>query len=149
MRRRRKTADGPGAGRSRLKYDDGTPVWVPAAIGAFERDPATRPSVLVRQHPARAGLRPDPPLPAHHGRAGHQAALHPQGHGHGDPGSSARRTRRRAIPRKGELGRRYSNFGHYVDRKTGEFVLLVAEEPRVTWDDYWSDCIRFRVKVRG
>jgi len=28
-------------------------------------------------------------------------------------------------------------------------VLLVAEEPRVTWDDYWSDCIRFRVKLRA
>jgi hypothetical protein len=51
--------------------------------------------------------------------------------------------------RKGELGRRYSNFGHYVDRKTGEFVLLVAEEPRGTWEDYWSDTIRFRVRLKG
>jgi len=52
-------------------------------------------------------------------------------------------------PKKGELGRRYSNFGHYVDRKTGEFVLLVAEEPRVTWDDYWSDTIRFSINLKG
>ena len=52
-------------------------------------------------------------------------------------------------PKKGKLGRRYSNFGHYVDRKTGEFVLLVAEEPRVTWDDYWSDTIRFRIGLKG
>jgi hypothetical protein len=36
-----------------------------------------------------------------------------------------------------------------VDRKTGEFVLLVAEEPRLTWDDYWSDTIRFRIKLKG
>ena len=50
---------------------------------------------------------------------------------------------------KGELGRRYSNFGIYVDRVTNEFVLMMAEEPKIDWDDYTSDCIRFRVRVHS
>lgn len=130
-----------------LKYDDGTPVWVPAAISVFERDPATgrvfwfaniQPGPVYGQTPRypltvaefdteRLCIKKDSvaliqDLPPDAPRAGD--------------------------PAKGELGRRYSNFGHYVDRETGAFVLLVAEEPRVSWDDYWSDCIRFRVRVR-
>jgi hypothetical protein len=49
---------------------------------------------------------------------------------------------------KGELGRRYSNFGHYVDRKTGEFVLMMGEEPKISWDDGTADCVRLRVRIR-
>ncbi|MCX7824608.1 MAG: glycoside hydrolase [Verrucomicrobiae bacterium] len=130
-----------------LKYDDGTPVWVPAAISAFEREPGSGrvfwfgniqpgpvcgqipryPLTMAEFDPKRLFILKDSvtviqDLPPGAPKAGD--------------------------PRKGELGRRYSNFGHYVDRRTGEFVLLVAEEPRVTWDDYWSDCIRFRIKLK-
>jgi hypothetical protein len=131
-----------------LKYDDGTPVWVPAAISAFERDPASGRVFWF------ANIQPNPVYG--------QIPRYPLTMAEFD-------TRRLCIlkdsvtviqdlppgapkagdPRKGELGRRYSNFGHYVDRKTGQFVLLVAEEPRVTWDDYWSDTIRFRIKLKG
>jgi hypothetical protein len=130
-----------------LRYDDGTPVWVPAAIGAFERDPATgRAFWFANIQPGPVyGQIPRYPLTMAEFDTRRMCllkdsvtviqALPPGAPQAGDP-------------RKGELGRRYSNFGHYVDRRTGEFVLLVAEEPRVTWDDYWSDCIRLRIKLR-
>lgn len=130
-----------------LKYDDGTPVWVPAAISVFERDPACGrvfwfaniqpgpvygqipryPLTMAELDPVRLCILKDSVTVIQDLPAGAPQA--------GDP-------------KKGELGRRYSNFGHYVDRRTGEFVLLVAEEPRVTWDDYWSDTIRFRIKLK-
>jgi len=131
-----------------LKYDDGTPVWVPAAIAAFERDPATGRVFWF------ANIQPEPvygqipryPLTMAEFDTKRLCILKDsvtvvQALPVGAP--------RAGDPKKGELGRRYSNFGHYVDRKTGEFVLFVAEEPRVTWDDYWSDTIRFRIKLRG
>ncbi len=43
-------------------------------------------------------------------------------------------------------GRRYSNFGKYRDRITGEFVLMLAEEPKTRWDDGTADCLRYRLK---
>lgn len=130
-----------------LKYDDGTPVWVPAAISVFERDPGTgRVFWFANIQPGPVyGQTPRYPLTVAEFdterlciRKDSVASIQDL-----PPGAP-----RAGDPAKGELGRRYSNFGHYVDRETGEFVLLVAEEPRVSWDDYWSDCIRFRVRVR-
>jgi hypothetical protein len=130
-----------------LKYDDGTLVWVPAAIGAFEREQTTGRVFWF------ANIQPEPVYG--------QIPRYPLTMAEFDtrrlcllkdsvtviqalpPGAP-----RAGDPKKGELGRRYSNFGHYVDRQTGEFVLLVAEEPRTSWDDYWSDCIRLRIKLR-
>ncbi len=130
-----------------LKYDDGTPVWVPAAISVFERDPASDRVFWF------ANIQPEPvygqipryPLTIAELDTKRLCILKDSVTVIQDlpPGAP-----RAGDPKKGELGRRYSNFGHYVDRQTGEFVLLVAEEPRVTWDDYWSDTIRFRVKVK-
>lgn len=136
------------SGTRPLTYDDGSTVWVPAAISVFERDPATGrvfwfaniqpgpvygqipryPLTIAEFDPRRLCLLKDSVTVVQDLPPGAPQA--------GDP-------------KKGQLGRRYSNFGHYVDRKTGEFVLLVAEEPRVTWDDYWADCIRLRVKVKS
>ena len=130
-----------------LEYDDGTPVWVPAAIAAFERDPATgRVFWFGNIQPGPVyGQIPRYPLTIAELDTKRLCILKDTVTVIQDlpPGAP-----QAGDPRKGELGRRYSNFGHYVDRKTGEFVLLVAEEPRVTWDDYWSDCIRFRVKLK-
>jgi hypothetical protein len=130
-----------------LKYDDGTPVWVPAAIAAFERDPATgRVFWFANIQPGPVyGQIPRYPLAMAELDTRRLCILKESVTVIQDlpPGAPSA-----GDPRKGQLGRRYSNFGHYVDRKTGEFVLLVAEEPRATWDDYWSDCIRFRVKLR-
>jgi hypothetical protein len=130
-----------------LKYDDGTPVWVPAAISVFQRDPATGRVFWFANIQSEPVYGQIPRYPLTMAELDTRRlcilkdsvtviqALPPGAPQAGDP-------------KKGELGRRYSNFGHYVDRTTGEFVLLVAEEPRQTWDDYWSDCIRFRIKLR-
>ena len=131
-----------------LKYDDGTPVWVPAAIGVFERDPASgRVFWFANIQPGPVyGQVPRYPLTMAELDTRRLCILKDTVSVIQDlpPGAP-----KAGDPRKGELGRRYSNFGHYVDRKTGEVVLLVAEEPRVTWDDYWSDTIRFRVALSG
>jgi hypothetical protein len=51
--------------------------------------------------------------------------------------------------KKGDLGRRYTNFGLYLDRETNEFVLSVAEVPRISSDDWEGDCVRFRIRMGG
>ena len=131
-----------------LKYDDGTPVCVPAAISVFERDPATgrvfwfaniQPEPVYGQIPRYPLTMAE--LDTHRLCILKDSVTVIQALPPGAPQAGD--------PKKGELGRRYSNFGHYVDRTTGEFVLLVAEEPRLTWDDYWSDCIRFRIKLKA
>ena len=130
-----------------LQYDDGTPVWVPAAISVFERDPASgRVFWFANIQPGPVyGQLPRYPLTMAEFDTKRLCILKDSVTIVQDlpPGAP-----QAGDPKKGELGRRYSNFGHYVDRRTGEIVLLVAEEPRVTWDDYWSDCIRFRIRVK-
>jgi len=129
-----------------LKYDDGTTVWVPAAIAVFERHPATGRVFWFAniQHGPVYGQIPRYPLTMAEFDTKRLCILKDSVTIIQDlpPGAP-----KAGDPKKGELGRRYSNFGHYVDRHTGEIVLLVAEEPRVTWDDYWSDTIRFRIKL--
>ena len=130
-----------------LKYDDGTPVWVPAAISVFERDPASgRVFWFANIQPGPVyGQIPRYPLTMAEFDTKRLCILKDSVTIIQDLPPNAPKA---GDPKKGELGRRYSNFGHYVDRRTGEIVLLVAEEPRVTWDDYWSDCIRFRIRVK-
>lgn len=131
-----------------LKYDDGTPVWVPAAIAAFVRHPETgRVFWFANIQPGPVyGQIPRYPLTMAELDVNRLCILRDSVTIIQDLPADAPRA---GDPKKGELGRRYSNFGHYVDRDTGEIVLLVAEEPRKTWDDYWSDCIRFRIRLVG
>ncbi len=130
-----------------LMYDDGTPVWVPAAISVFERDPVSgRVFWFGNIQPGPVyGQIPRYPLTMAELDTNRLCILKDTVTVIQDlpPGAP-----QAGDPKKGELGRRYSNFGHYVDRATGDFVLLVAEEPRVTWDDYWSDTIRFRIRLK-
>ena len=51
------------------------------------------------------------------------------------------------LPRGALKERRYSNFGHYVDRVTGEFVLTLPEEPKTTWEDYTGDAVRYKITL--
>ncbi len=131
-----------------LKYDDGSLVWVPAAISVFEREPTTgRVFWFSNIQPGPVdGQIPRYPLTMAEFDVKRLCLLKDTVTVIQDlpPGAP-----KAGDPKKGELGRRYSNFGHYVDRKTGEFVLLVAEEPRVTWDDCWADTIRFRIRRKG
>jgi hypothetical protein len=131
-----------------LKYDDGTPVWVPAAIAVFERHPATGRVFWfanIQREPVYGQI-PRYPLTMAEFDTKRLCILKDSVTIIQDLPSGAPKA---GDPKKGELGRRYSNFGHYVDRHAGEIVLLVAEEPRVTWEDYWSDTIRFRIKLNA
>lgn len=44
---------------------------------------------------------------------------------------------------------RFTNWGMYEDRETGELVLTLPVEPKVSWDDLTSDCYRYRVALNG
>ena len=52
------------------------------------------------------------------------------------------------MPQDAPERRRYSNFGGYVDRLTGEFVLTMPEEPRISREDYTADAIRYKIALR-
>ena len=43
--------------------------------------------------------------------------------------------------------RRYTNFGFYEDRVTKEIVLTLPEQPRISKQDFTSDCYRYRIAV--
>lgn len=49
--------------------------------------------------------------------------------------------------RDGVERRRYTNFGHYEDRQTGEIVLTLPEQPKTSWQDFTADCYQYKVKV--
>ena len=129
-----------------LKYDDGSMVCVPASLAAFEKDPKTGRAFWFANILSKpvTGQIPRYPLTIAELDMKRLCILKDsvtviQGLPKGAP---------EANEEIGELGRRYSNFGHYVDRVTGEFVLMMAEEPKINWDDHTSDCIRFRIKRR-
>jgi len=44
---------------------------------------------------------------------------------------------------------RYTNWGSYEDRLSGEIVLTLPEEPRTSWEDLTSDCYRYRIEMGG
>jgi hypothetical protein len=52
-------------------------------------------------------------------------------------------------PEGAPANRAYSNFGHYVDRMTGEIVLMVAERPMINDLDFRADTLRLRILVHG
>jgi len=42
---------------------------------------------------------------------------------------------------------RFTNWGSYQDRDTGEIVLTLPEQPRTSWEDLTSDCYRYRIAL--
>ena len=131
-----------------ITYDDGGPVFVPAAFSVFLKSPRTGkiwwfmnildhgvyaqyprcPLVMVELDTERLCLirstqRVVQDLP---------------------PGASPCTSE---LPKNDEeCGRQYTNFGSYVDRETGEMVIVVTEMPRTTWAEFTSDVILIRVR---
>jgi hypothetical protein len=128
-----------------LKYDDGSMVCVPASLAAFEKDPKTGRAFWFANILSRLvyGQIPRYPLAIAELDTKRLCIIKNSVTVIQDLPKGAIA----ANEETGELGRRYSNFGHYVDRATGEIVLMMAEEPKVDWDDHTSDCIRFRVRL--
>jgi len=132
---------------SPLTYDDGGPVYVPAAYSTFLRSPRTGKIYWfanILDHPVCAQY-PRCPLS--------MAEFDPQrlclirdsvqvvqGLPPGAPPCT------NELPTTDEeCGRQYTNFGAYVDRQSGEMVILVSEMPKSTWREFTSDSIQIRI----
>ena len=44
-------------------------------------------------------------------------------------------------------GRRYSNWGWYEDSVTKELVLVMADQPNISWEDWTSDNYEYRITI--
>ena len=128
-----------------LSYEDGQPVWVPASIARFMTDPRTGRIFWfanILDHPVYGQI-PRYPLA--------MAELDPERLCLIRETVSVIQDLPPGAPAAGdgsyELGRRYSNFGYYVDRASGEFVIMAAEEPKTTWEHPEADCYRWRVQL--
>ena len=51
------------------------------------------------------------------------------------------------LPDGAPANRSYTNFGHFVDKATGECVLTPAEMPKFSVKDFRADTVRYRIKV--
>lgn len=122
-----------------LCYEDGAMVCAPASLSAFETDPRTGriywfanildkpvtdqlpryPLVMAELDPKRLCLIKDSV------------------------------TVIQDLPDDAPANRSYTNFGHYVDRVTGEFVLTMAEMPKYSVKDFRADTVRYRIKVNS
>jgi len=120
-----------------LCYEDGSMVCVPASLSAFEKHPRTGKIYWfsnIQDRPI-TGSMPRYPLT--------MAEL--------DPNRICilkhSVTVIQDLPKGAPANRTYSNFGHYVDRVTGEFVLMMAEKPLINDRDFRADSVRFRIHV--
>lgn len=133
---------------SPLVYDDGRPVYVPAAYSAFLRSPRTGNIYWfanILDHPVYAQY-PRCPLS--------MAQFDPQQLClmkdtvrvvQGLPPGAPKCTNELPTTDE-ECGRQYTNFGAYADRHTGEMVILVAEMPKTTWREFTSDAIKICIR---
>lgn len=129
-----------------LRYDDGTPVHVPASYSAFLRSPRTGKAYWfanILDHPVYAQY-PCYPLVMAEFDPERLCLVKDSLYVIQDlPGG--------ALPCTNELPwcdaeceRQYTNYGAYVDRETGEFVLTMPEIPRLSWQEFTSHCIQLR-----
>lgn len=125
-----------------LAYEDGSPVWTPASVHRFFVSSRTGKIYLI------ANILPGPVFA--------QTPRYPL--------SIAEFDIDRAVVLKGTVqvlqdrpvgapeDRRYTNFGEYEDRETGELVLLLPEHPQhknyedlTDPADYTGDCLIYRI----
>lgn len=125
-----------------LRYDDGGQVWTPASLhGFFVSSKTGRAYLLANLLDAPVyGQCPRYPLCiAEFDRAQCRVL----------------RTTRQVIqdlPPGAPTDRRYTNWGQYEERRTGDLILLMPEQPkRMNYaemrkpEDMTSDCVRFRI----
>jgi hypothetical protein len=127
-----------------LAYEDGSPVWTPASVHRFFVSSRTGKTYLI------ANILPGPVFG--------QTPRYPL--------SIAEFDVDRAVVLKGSIqviqdrpagapeDRRYTNFGEYEDRETGELVLLLPEHPQhknyadlTEPGDYTGDCLIYRIRL--
>lgn len=131
-----------------ITYDDGRAVHVPAAYSAFLRSPRTGKiywfaNILDRAVPAQYPRCPLVMIELDPKRLCFIRATQKviQDLPPGAPACAS------DLPTTDEeCGRQYTNFGSYVDRETGEMVIVVPEMPKRSWAEFTSDCITIRVR---
>ncbi len=120
-----------------LAYEDRTPVWVPACPSEFLVSPRTGRIYWI------ANIQP---APVYRGIPRYPLTI-----AEFDPDNLCIvRDSVQTVydkPPDAPPQRRYSNWGSYIDRETGEFVLTLPEEPKTSWDDYTGDAVRFRIAL--
>ena len=120
-----------------LCYEDGSMVCVPASLAAFERDPHTGKAYWfanILDHPVTKQT-PRYPLAMAEMDTDRFCLIKDSV------------TPIQDFPKGAPANRSYTNFGHYVDRVTGEFVLTPAEAPKFNTRDFRADTVRYRIKV--
>ncbi len=122
-----------------LKYDDGTPVFVPASISAFEREPRTGKVYWF------ANILDKPVYGQIPRYTFSLAELDTKALCLKKPSVTVIRDFENNYDE--DVATRYSNFGHYVDRATGEFVLTPEEEFHIIRNYQTEDYCCFRVRV--
>lgn len=130
-----------------LCYDDGSRVWTPASYSAFLRSPRTGKAYWfanILDQPVQAQYPRYPLVMAEFDTERlcivKKTVSEVQGLPAGAPPCA------NPLPTTDEeCGRQYTNFGFYVDRETDEFVLTMPEMPKVSWNDFTSDCIEWRI----
>ena len=127
-----------------LRYDDGSPVWTPASFSQFYRSSKTGRTYWlanILDGPVY-GQMPRYPLAIAEFDADRCCIL--------------RKTVQTIhdLPRGAPRERRYTNWGAYEDRETGDLVLTMPEQPKsVSFsdmtrpEDFTADCIRLRVRL--
>jgi hypothetical protein len=120
-----------------LCYEDGSRVCVPASLAAFERHPETGKTYWfgnILDHPVARQL-PRHPLAMAEMDTDRFCLIKDSV------------TVIQDLPKGAPENRGYTNFGHYVDRITGEFVLTPAEMPKFSTRDFRADTVRYRINV--
>ena len=120
-----------------LCYEDGSRVCVPASLAAFEKHPHTGKVYWftnILDHPVNRQL-PRYPLAMAEMDTDRFCLIKDSV------------TVIQDLPTDAPEDRGYTNFGHYVDRMTGEFVLTPAEAPKFSTRDFRADTVRYRIKV--
>jgi hypothetical protein len=127
-----------------LLYDDGQPVWTPASLSSFIRSSKSGHWYWL------ANILPGPVYA--------QTPRHPLSIARFDP-QSCRILRNsvrviQALPPGMHEEVRYTNWGMYQDRLTGELVLTLPEQPKymnfsaiTRPEQFTADCYRYRVRL--
>lgn len=120
-----------------LTYDDGDMVWSPSSFHAMMRSSGSGRFYWI------GNILPEPTYDSYPRQPLAIAELDPQT-------CCLRRETLgviQALPSDAPPRRRYTNFGYYEDRFTGQLVLTLPEQPRTSWKDFTSDCIAYRIDL--
>lgn len=122
-----------------LTYEDGKPVWSPSSFAGIIRSSRNQRYYWI------GNILPQPTYSAYPRYPLCIAELIPK---QGVLIRSSVTVIDTKPPECREERRRYTNFGFYEERGTGDIILTLPEQPRTDWADFTADCYRYRVAVQ-